>query len=43
MNRGLLQQVGGVRVEYHPGPFRRGFHVKTNSQGGGDSCGTCAC
>jgi len=43
MNRGLLGQVGGVQVDYLSGPLRRGFNVKTTSQAGTNSCGSCSC
>lgn len=34
INRGLLDQLGTVEVDYHTGPIRRGFSVKSATQGG---------
>jgi len=35
VNRELLTQVGGIRVDYLTGPFRKGFLVRARSQTGG--------
>jgi Fe-S cluster assembly iron-binding protein IscA len=43
MNRALLNQVGGVEVDYLSGPFRRGFNVKASSQGASCSSESCSC
>jgi len=43
INRELLAQVGGIRVDYLTGPFRRGFHVQATSQAGSCSSESCSC
>ena len=48
MQESLLQQVGGIRVDFLTGPFRKGFQITATSQGDGCSpndcsAGGCAC
>ena len=38
-DRKLLDESGGITVDYLTGPFRKGFQIKANSSACGSSCG----
>jgi Fe-S cluster assembly iron-binding protein IscA len=43
VDRALLEQSGTIQVDYLNGPFRKGFHITSGSQGSCQPSGSCSC
>ena len=37
-DRALVERTGGLVMDYHTGPYKRGFHVKAKNQAAGLGC-----
>jgi Fe-S cluster assembly iron-binding protein IscA len=43
VDKGLLERVKPIKVDYADSPMGAGFHISSNLKGDKSSCGSCSC